>query len=49
MPGILEKIIKEAGYKICKTCDMTGKITTFCGHDVEEVCPKCKGEGIVKK
>jgi len=44
---VLGGVIKE--YKlpieVCKTCLGEGNITTFCGHDVEETCPNCKGKG----
>ena len=31
--------------EICDICDGNGTITTFCGHDVEETCQNCEGEG----
>jgi len=47
----LERVIKEykLPIKVCEACIGEGNITTFCGHYVEEVCPKCKGKGYAKK
>jgi len=31
--------------EICGDCGGEGEITTFCGHDVQEYCRACDGNG----
>jgi len=35
--------------EVCPHCDGEGEITTFCGHDVQEICSNCKGKGYIKE
>ena len=35
--------------RVCDDCGGIGEITTFCGHDVDECCPKCEGKGYITK
>ena len=49
--SVLDNVIDdfELPIKTCPRCGGYGNITCFCGHDVEEVCPKCEGKGYVRK
>lgn len=33
--------------KVCEDCGGEGEITTFCGHDVQEYCRACDGNGYI--
>lgn len=44
----IRELIQASGRTICPRCGGTGEITTFCGHDIQEECHWCDGNGVVK-
>ena len=44
----IRRIVKNAGYLICPSCDGEGEVGYFCGHETTTTCHWCGGKGAVR-
>jgi hypothetical protein len=48
MTPTIKSIVEKAGFLFCPSCEGSGEVTYFCGHDVTSDCAWCAGHGIIK-